>query len=41
MVKETLTDEEVLQCKQVVYSLVGLEARHEPLTLPNFGHRFF
>ncbi|XP_077296917.1 integrator complex subunit 13 asun isoform X2 [Arctopsyche grandis] len=38
MVKETLTEEDVVQCKQVVYSLVGLEARHEPLVLPNLGH---
>lgn len=40
MVKETLTEDEVVQCKQVIYSLVKLEARHEPLALPNLGHRY-
>lgn len=37
--KEELTDEEVVQCQQCIYTIVSLEARHEPLNLPNMGHR--
>lgn len=37
--KDELTDEEELQCKQCIYSIVGLETRHESLNLPNMGHR--
>lgn len=37
--KEVLTEEEVVQCQQVIYSIVALEARHEPLALP-IGHRY-
>ncbi|XP_032665480.1 integrator complex subunit 13 isoform X1 [Odontomachus brunneus] len=37
MVKEKLTAEEVLQCKQVLFSLLQLEAKHEPLPLPSIG----
>lgn len=37
MVKEKLTAEEVLQCKQVLFSLLQLEAKHEPLPFPNMG----
>ena len=29
--KETLTKDEVLQCKQVIFSLINLESKHEPL----------
>lgn len=36
--KEKLTDDEVLQCQQVVFNIVSLETRHEPLALP-IGHR--
>lgn len=36
--KDVLTEEEVVQCQQVIYSIVALEARHEPLALP-IGHR--
>ncbi|XP_046670533.1 integrator complex subunit 13 [Homalodisca vitripennis] len=39
MVKDTLTEEEVVQCKQCIYSLIGLEAKHEPLQTPNVGQR--
>lgn len=39
MNKAELTDEETVQCKQVIYQLVALEARHEPLPLPNMGHK--
>jgi hypothetical protein len=34
-----MTDEEVVQCKQVIYSLIGLEMKHEPLQMPNMGQR--
>lgn len=37
MVKEKLTAEEVLQCKQVLFSLLPLEAKHEALPLPSIG----
>jgi len=37
MVKDELTTEEVLQCKQIIFSLLGLEAKHETLPLPNIG----
>ncbi|XP_054271136.1 integrator complex subunit 13 [Macrosteles quadrilineatus] len=39
MVKDTLTEEEVVQCKQGIYSLIGLEAKHEPLQAPTVGQR--
>lgn len=39
MTKDTLNDEEVVQCKQVIYNLIGLESKHEPLHLINVGHR--
>jgi hypothetical protein len=38
-VKEEMTDEEVVQCKQVIYSLINLETKHEPLQMPNMGQR--
>ncbi|XP_055716375.1 protein asunder [Phlebotomus papatasi] len=37
--KPELTDEDIIQCQQVVYNLVSLEARHEHLPLPSMGHR--
>lgn len=37
MVKEELTAEEVVQCKQVIFSLLQLEAKHETLPLPSIG----
>lgn len=39
MVKEKLNAEEVLHCKQVLFSLLQLEAKHEPLPLPSIGGR--
>ncbi|XP_046991283.1 integrator complex subunit 13 isoform X2 [Schistocerca americana] len=39
MVKEELTNEEVVQCKQVIYNLIGLESKHENLQTPNMGQR--
>jgi hypothetical protein len=37
--KPELTEEEVLKCQQTIYNIIALEGRHEPLTLPNMGHR--
>lgn len=37
--KEDLSEEEVIQCQQCIYKIVGLESRHELLNLPNMGHR--
>ncbi|XP_022921046.1 integrator complex subunit 13 [Onthophagus taurus] len=37
--KEKLFDEEVNQCKQVIYNLLTQETKHEPLNLPNIGQR--
>lgn len=37
--KPELNEDEVLQCQQSIYSVVGLEARHELLALPNMTHR--
>ena len=34
-----MTDEEVVQCKQVIYNLISLETKHEPLQMPNMGQR--
>ncbi|XP_071448707.1 integrator complex subunit 13 [Hetaerina americana] len=39
LLQEELSDEEVVQCKQVVYNLMGLEAKHEPLQTPSMGQR--
>lgn len=32
--KDEVTDDEVLKCQQIIYNLLSLEARQEPLTLP-------
>lgn len=37
--KETITDEEVFQCKQILRNFLALEGRHEPLHLLNPGQR--
>ncbi|KAF5295180.1 hypothetical protein FQR65_LT10568 [Abscondita terminalis] len=37
--KEKITDEEMVQCKQVIYNLIALESKHEPLHLANVGQR--
>ena len=39
LIKEELTDEEVVQCKQVIYNLVTLETKNESLQSPNTGQR--
>ncbi|XP_001607514.1 protein asunder [Nasonia vitripennis] len=37
ILKEELTKEEVVQCKQIIFSLLALEAKHETLPLPSLG----
>lgn len=37
--KPEMSDEEVVQCKQVIYQLVALEARQEPLPLPSMSQK--
>lgn len=37
--KEQVTEDEMIQCKSIIFNLVALEARHEPLPLPNMGNR--
>lgn len=39
LAKPELTEEETVQCKQVIYKLVALEARQEPLPLPNSNQK--
>lgn len=39
MLQPELREQEVLQCKQCIYSLVGLEAKHEPLHSVSSGQR--
>lgn len=39
MVKEELTDDEVLECKKVIYNIVSLEAKNEVLPVPVVGSR--
>ena len=39
MTKEKITDDEVIQCKQIIYNLISVETKHEPLLLPNLGQR--
>lgn len=37
MVKEDLTKDEILKCKQVIFGLLQLEAKHENLPVPSVG----
>lgn len=39
MLKETLTDDEVVECKQVILYLINMETRSEPLPSPLSGSR--
>lgn len=39
MLQSELREAEVLQCKQCIYSLVGQEAKHEPLHSVTSGQR--
>ncbi|KAK7102296.1 integrator complex subunit 13-like [Littorina saxatilis] len=39
MVKEELSDSEVLECKKVIYSIVAMESKNEPLPVPAVGSR--
>ncbi|CAH1782512.1 unnamed protein product [Owenia fusiformis] len=35
--KETLDEDDVLECKKAIYHVVGMESRHEPLPVPASG----
>lgn len=37
--KDELTENDIIQCRQVIFNLVSLQSRHELLPLPNMGHR--
>ncbi|XP_034935806.1 integrator complex subunit 13 [Chelonus insularis] len=37
MIKEELTKDEHLKCKQLIFKLLQLESKHEPLPLPNLA----
>ena len=37
MVKEELSKDEIMQCKQIIFGLLGLEAKHETLPVPSLG----
>ena len=37
--KETLTDDDVLECKKAIFHVVGMESRNEPLPVVNTGLR--
>jgi hypothetical protein len=37
VLKDELCKDEVLQCKQIIFGLLQLEAKHESLPLPNLG----
>lgn len=37
--KEKISEEETLQCQQVIYNLIALEKKHEPLHPPSLGQR--
>lgn len=37
--KDKISEDEVLQCKQVIYNLISQETKHEPLNLVNLGQR--
>lgn len=37
--KEKITEDEMIQCQQVIYNLIALEKKHEPLHPPSLGQR--
>ncbi len=37
LLKDALTEDEVLECKKSIYHLVGMESRNEPLPVPTAG----
>ncbi|XP_014212606.1 integrator complex subunit 13 [Copidosoma floridanum] len=37
ILKESLTKDEVMQCKQIIFSVLQLEAKHENLPVPSIG----
>ena len=39
MIREELTDDQVLECKKVIYNLLGMEERSDALPPACSGHR--
>ena len=39
IVKETLTEEDVLTCQKTVYNLVDMERKNDPLPISTVGSR--
>ena len=39
LIKEKLTEDDVLECKKAIYHLVTIEARNEPVPVPTAGTR--
>ena len=39
IVKERLTEDDVLECKKAIFHVVGMESRNEPLPVVNTGVR--
>lgn len=37
MIKDSLTNDEVLQCKQVLFNVLQMEAKHESLPVPSLS----
>ncbi|XP_014611908.1 PREDICTED: protein asunder homolog isoform X1 [Polistes canadensis] len=37
MIKSEITQEEVLQCKQIIFSVLQFETKHETFSMPNIG----
>ncbi|XP_065342176.1 integrator complex subunit 13 [Cloeon dipterum] len=37
--EEEMTEEQLMQCQHVIYSLVGLESKHEPLSVAPMGQK--
>ena len=40
LTKDELTESDVNQCRQVIFHLIGIHSRQDPLPLPNMGHRY-
>ncbi|GAB6029670.1 hypothetical protein CHUAL_005402 [Chamberlinius hualienensis] len=39
IVNETLTDGQVVECKKVIYNLIGMDSRNDALSIPSMGTR--
>lgn len=39
IVKETMTDEDVLNCQKTIYNLVDMERKNDPLPISTVGTR--